>query len=615
MWRGLLLSCLLLSSAAAAGDILVFPSGDDSDPLTSSDLPGAISLARTLPAPVTISLPTSSPILLTSAIVLDSRDSGTSFISRSTTDSAVISGGVHLSSFTACPDASHLQCTAAPVNAQPRHLLIDDRRAPRAVGSDELLGYFTKPTADSYVLPAAAASDPVVQSWLASSGTAAPELVYTAKGSPWTESRCAVASTSLSSSGEVEVVMQQPCFSSVQNKPCSQGTSEPDHVENTHYTDLSPGQFFLDSSRNVIMYYPLPSETDMSAATAIMPTLEVLLSATSASDLSFTNITFAHATYARPNSPLGYVEQQSGALVDHPSNPPDCVDYEWIPTTSNLLFSGCTDVTLTGCTFLHLSAVAVEFSGGAHNNVVDACKFEDIGGAAVQIGHYDTYAETDASKQEQSNKVTNSLMERCAAELHGHAAVSVGYSMGTEISNNHISTVYYTGVSIGWGWSRELDTYASNNVVANNLIDGFKLQGSYPDASLGDGGGIYALGPQQNSTMTGNWLNNMGGGLGGGAFYPDEGSAYWKIDHNVFSNATLCSDDCEWLHIWNPSIHDISVSTCWTDTATQQNQGTDTTVEDIVVVDQGTPREDWPEAAQDVMNNAGPPKDAWFYDE
>ena len=57
------------------------------------------------------------------------------------------------------------------------------------------------------------------------------------------------------------------------------------------------------------------------------------------------------------------------------------------------------------------------------------------------------------------------------------------------------------------------------------------------------------------------------------------------------------------------------MSTCWTDTATQQNQGTDTTVEDIVVVDQGTPREDWPEAAQDVMNNAGPPKDAWFYDE
>ena len=29
-------------------------------------------------------------------------------------------------------------------------------------------------------------------------------------------------------------------------------------------------------------------------------------------------------------------------------------------------------------------------------------------------------------------------------------------------------------------------------------------------ASLGDGGGIYALGPQQDSVMEGNWLNNMG---------------------------------------------------------------------------------------------------------
>ena len=67
-------------------------------------------------------------------------------------------------------------------------------------------------------------------------------------------------------------------------------------------------------------------------------------------------------------------------------------------------------------------------------------------------------------------------------------------------------------------------SYSSDNAVTFNRIDGFKLQGSFPDASLGDGGGIYALGPQKNSVMKGNWLNNMGAGLGGGAFYPDEGS-------------------------------------------------------------------------------------------
>ena len=260
-----------------------------------------------------------------------------------------------------------------------------------------------------------------------------------------------------------------------------------------------------------------------------------------------------------------------------------------------------------------LPPVAVEVSGGSHDCRFQSCMFEDVGGAGVQIGRYDTFNETEASKQDVGNAVVNSRFLRVAAELHGNAAIQVGYSKGTVIDGNHIEEVYYSGISIGWGWSREVDTYAGNNSVTNNLIDGFKLQGSYPDASLGDGGGIYVLGPQQGSVMRGNWLNNMGGGLGGGAFYPDEGSAYWEIHDNVFSNATMCSDDCEWLHIWNPSIHDITVRDCFTDTATQRNDGTDTVVERITVVEEGTGRWDWPEDARDIMDNAGPDKDTWFY--
>ena len=124
---------------------------------------------------------------------------------------------------------------------------------------------------------------------------------------------------------------------------------------------------------------------------------------------------------------------------------------------------------------------------------------------------------------------------------------------------------------------------------------------------------IYALGPQQDSVMEGNWLNNMGAGLGGGAFYPDEGSAYWKIYKNVFSNATMCEDDCEWLHIWNPSIHDIEVRECFTDTMTQRNDGTDTVVESITYVEKGTERKDWPDDAVAIMDAAGPAKDTWFH--
>ena len=42
----------------------------------------------------------------------------------------------------------------------------------------------------------------------------------------------------------------------------------------------------------------------------------------------------------------------------------------------------------------------------------------------------------------------------------------------------------YSGVSIGWGWSREKDTYAANNTVSFNAIHDYKLQ--LPHASLGE---------------------------------------------------------------------------------------------------------------------------------
>lgn len=229
--------------------------------------------------------------------------------------------------------------------------------------------------------------------------------------------------------------------------------------------------------------------------------------------------------------------------------------------------------------------------------------FYDVSGTAIQLGRYDTFNVTDEQMQERGNELSFNTITTVAAEYHGNAGISIGYSRDSVVSHNTISNITYSGISIGWGWSREVDTYAQNNTVSYNRIDGFKLQ--EPSASLGDGGGIYALGPQQNSTMQFNWVSNMGSGRGGGAFYPDEGSAYWTISDNVFSNASFCQDDCQWLHIWTSSIHDIQTFNCFTDTATQDVHGTNTPVTNITVVAKGTPVDEWPDAAQAIMTGAG----------
>lgn len=98
----------------------------------------------------------------------------------------------------------------------------------------------------------------------------------------------------------------------------------------------------------------------------------------------------------------------------------------------------------------------------------------------------------------------------------------------------------------------------------------------------------------------------MGSGRGGGAIYPDEGSAYWHIDTNVFSNASFCLDDCQWLHIWVPTCHDILTVNSFVDTKTLDNKGTNSVVVNTTLVPKNTPIAQWPAEAQAVMNESGP---------
>jgi hypothetical protein len=226
--------------------------------------------------------------------------------------------------------------------------------------------------------------------------------------------------------------------------------------------------------------------------------------------------------------------------------------------------------------------------------------FHDISGTSVQIGGYASYNITVEKLQEIGNTVSDSVIRHVAAEYHGNCGVQAGYSKGTSIIHNEISDLTYSGVSIGWGWT-DPPTYASDNTVSYNIIRNYKLQLA-PVVALGDGGGIYALGPQPNSVMEGNWISRMGAGRGGGAYYPDEGSAFWTIRSNVFSNAAFCADACEWLHVWTPSIHDIYVTDCYTDTSVAENHGTNVTVTNITFVTDGK----WPAAAKAIMANAGP---------
>ena len=94
-----------------------------------------------------------------------------------------------------------------------------------------------------------------------------------------------------------------------------------------------------------------------------------------------------------------------------------------------------------------------------------------------------------------------------------------------------------------------------------------------------------------------------GGSAHGGAYYPDDGSAFWHIHHNIAEDL----NGGEWLFAWNAADqHDLTVETNYVDTTTGVCASATCTVTDTHFVNRSaTPPEAWPVAALAIMADAG----------
>jgi hypothetical protein len=362
--------------------------------------------------------------------------------------------------------------------AYGRQFYVNDRRAQRSrePGSYQCEKTATSPCARQKTLwgdaawritntsvhivgPLAAAR---ARSW--PNGGAGVELVWSGVGNAaWAESRCPVEAVTsgvaspAADDGAVQVKVSPMCLSCWANFKSQwehHKIAPPTAIEAIGKDLLQPGQWWLDHEQKQIWYKPLPGET-ISSTTAMLPVLQKLLSgsgsgAAKISDITFSGISFQYATW---HAEEGFVENQSGqgacAGFFGPVTP-DTLDQR-LP--ANVEFFRAERITFDRCEFAHLGANALDFAHGAHGNVVQDCLFRDVSAAAVQIGRTDgaTAALQDASQQDIGNVVRNSIVRSPAVEFHGSVGLSVGYTIGTNLSHNEISNCTYGPISVGWG--------------------------------------------------------------------------------------------------------------------------------------------------------------------
>jgi len=323
----------------------------------------------------------------------------------------------------------------------------------------------------------------------------------------------------------------------------------------------SPGEWFEDLRARKVYYWPRDAENPNSA-TFIAPLVEtlVLISGTldkPVSNIQFDGITFANTAWLRP-SEQGNVPLQDGMfMLDAHKLSPRGTSYH--PRLDNVAWIGrppgaiavknSNHISFEHCLFENLASAGLDFQTGTRDDLVEGCVFRDIGGNGIQLGKFsDTNVEThipynppDEREICSREAISNNFLSNCANEDWGCVGICVGYARQIKIEHNEITDLPYTGISVGWGWTKMPSVLGENLIFANRVHDVGKV--------LGDLGGIYLLSAQPHTVVSGNSVFD----LEPGKFVPDpnhwfylyadEGSSFetfrdnWTPSENFLRNA------------------------------------------------------------------------------
>ena len=296
----------------------------------------------------------------------------------------------------------------------------------------------------------------------------------------------------------------------------------PFYLTNAKVLLNEPGEWYHDIREHKLYYMPREDEGTQPKE-AVVPVVETLVECIGTAERPVRNIyikgvTFSHTTWMRP-SMQGHVPLQAGMYlteayklrpqIDRPNN--HKLDNQgWLGRADAAVeISWGENIRFEGCTFRHLGGSGLDYITGCKGGSVSGCTFSDIAMNGYVCGSFSPaglethlpYQPTDFREVCTSQTVEQSLFEDVTNEDWGCVAICAGYVSGITIEHNTIHNVSYTGISLGWGWNRDLVCMKDNRVHANLIYD--YAQHMY------DCAGIYTLGNQPGTMITENVVRDI----------------------------------------------------------------------------------------------------------
>ncbi|MCQ2385717.1 MAG: right-handed parallel beta-helix repeat-containing protein, partial [Clostridia bacterium] len=306
---------------------------------------------------------------------------------------------------------------------------------------------------------------------------------------------------------------------------------------------LHPGEYTADYGAGFLYYYPKDGTPE--THTFGYTTLEQLLVFRHMENVTVKGLTFTGATscYRIEN---GFFGGQANTEVRIEKTPERLLHH------AALRFDYSRNTTLSECVFRGIGCIGAMYTGVTVNAIVTDCRFSDIGMTALSFGeHVHTWCPTN---QNICVTVENNLFTEIGYDYPAAICMYIDLVDGLEICHNTIRRCAYSGISVGWNWSRSaLALGESPNVrdaeIAYNRIEQFMTE-------LRDGAAIYVLGGNVHPDLCKEYFNFMHDNYASYSgnpsqknseypdaskrgYYMDGSSSNWKVSDSVICGVRL----------------------------------------------------------------------------
>ena len=304
--------------------------------------------------------------------------------------------------------------------------------------------------------------------------------------------------------------------------PMTPDTGHPSPFYLTNAKELvdEPGEWYHDIREHKLYYMPRDGEAIHDAIVPVIETLMDIIGSVEhpVRNITIKGVTFSHTTWMRP-SEKGHVPLQAGMYlteayklrpqIDRPNN--HKLDNQgWLGRADAAVELRYTeDINFESCRFEHLGGSGLDYVLACRRGTTTHCTFTDIAMNGYVCGSFSPeglethlpYQPVDFREVCSGQTIEQSEFYDITNEDWGCVAIAAGYVSGITIEHNTIHDISYTGISLGWGWNRDLVCMKDNKVHANLIYDYAR--------HMYDCAGIYTLGNQPGTVISENVVRDI----------------------------------------------------------------------------------------------------------